>query len=121
MPEVAKCPECGDKIRGRSDKKFCSDACRNAWNNRQNSDATSVVRNINNALRKNRRILEEVLNGHAEGKARIQMKKLAAKGFQFDYFTSIYRTKTGSEYHFCYEYGYLKLDDEHYMVVKREQ
>ena len=28
MPEVKKCPECGGKIIGRADKKFCSDQCR---------------------------------------------------------------------------------------------
>ena len=33
------CPECGDKLKGRADKKFCSDACRNAYNNKLNSDA----------------------------------------------------------------------------------
>ena len=43
-----KCPECGDKIIGRVDKKFCSDQCRNTYNNRLNSDASNTVRNINN-------------------------------------------------------------------------
>lgn len=33
------CPECGDKIIGRADKKFCSDACRNAYNNALNKDS----------------------------------------------------------------------------------
>ena len=28
------CPECGEKIIGRVDKKFCSDYCRNAFNNK---------------------------------------------------------------------------------------
>jgi len=50
--ENKNCPECDDKIKGRADKKFCSDACRNAFNNKLNSDANSTVRNINNALRK---------------------------------------------------------------------
>jgi len=118
--EQKLCPECGEKIRGRSDKKFCSDACRNLWNNKQNSDATNYVRNINNALRKNRRILDEFLDGHEDGKARVSMKKFLSKGFQFDLMTSIYTTKTGSQYHFCYEFGYLKLEDDWYMVVKRE-
>jgi hypothetical protein len=49
------CPECGEKIRGRVDKKFCGDACRNSWNNKQNADANNFVRNINNSLRKNRK------------------------------------------------------------------
>ena len=30
------CLECGEKIIGRSDKKFCNDACRNSYNNKQN-------------------------------------------------------------------------------------
>lgn len=115
-----ECLECGDKILGRADKKFCSDGCRNAHNNKLNADANSLVRNINNALRKNRRILEGLLEGHAEGKARVPLKKLASQGFYFEYITSIYTTRTGSQYRFCYEFGYLKLDDDMYMVVKRE-
>ena len=115
------CLECGDRILGRADKKFCGDACRNAYNNKLNADANNQVRNINHALRKNRRILEDLLDGNADGKARIPLKKLAAKGFHFDYFTSLYITKTGSQYRFCYEFGYLRLEDDLYMVVRRDQ
>ena len=50
------CPECGDKIIGRIDKKFCSDGCRNAYNNRINKDSKNLIRNTNNRLRKNYRI-----------------------------------------------------------------
>ena len=60
MASKRKCIECGDSFHGRADKKFCSDQCRSAYNNRLNSDATNFVRNINNTLRKNRRILEEL-------------------------------------------------------------
>ena len=34
-----QCLECGDKIVGRIDKKFCSDGCRNAYNNKVNKDS----------------------------------------------------------------------------------
>jgi hypothetical protein len=44
------------KIVGREDKKFCSDG-RNAYNNKINKDSTNFMRNINNKLRKNYRIL----------------------------------------------------------------
>ena len=54
------CPECGDKIIGRADKKFCCDACRNSHNNALNKDSKNLVRNINNRLRKNYRILESL-------------------------------------------------------------
>ncbi|MBC7863150.1 MAG: DUF2116 family Zn-ribbon domain-containing protein, partial [Bacteroidia bacterium] len=41
-----KCPECGESYLGRVDKKFCSDQCRNTYNNRHNADGTNQVRNI---------------------------------------------------------------------------
>jgi hypothetical protein len=40
------------KIVGREDKKFCSDGCRNAYNNKINKDSNNYMRNTNNKLRK---------------------------------------------------------------------
>jgi hypothetical protein len=34
------------------DKKFCSDGCRNAYNNKINKDSNNYMRNTNNKLRK---------------------------------------------------------------------
>ncbi len=110
------CPECKKPIFGRQDKKFCSDACRNAHNNKLNADTVNYVRNINNVLRKNRRILESL---NPDGKATVQKSKLIGKGFDFNYFTSIYQTKAGDEYRFCYEHGYLPIEGERVLLVKR--
>ena len=74
-----QCPECGEKIVGRIDKKFCSDHCRNAFNNRVNKDSKNLIRNINNRLRKNWRILEELNPDH---KTKTTRTKLIAKGFE---------------------------------------
>lgn len=115
--EERECPECGRVIVGRADKKFCSDACRNAYNNKQNSDSYNYMRMINNALRKNRRILEEL---NPDGKKRIHRDKLVQKGFDFNYYTNIYQTKAGDQYHFCYEQGYLDIGENFYLLVKRE-
>jgi len=112
--EKRKCLECKEIIIGRSDKKFCSDQCRNLFNNRQNSDPTNLVRNINNILRKNRRILQEL---NPKDKAKCHKDKMLEKGFNFSYFTSIYTTKKGATYFFCYEYGYLQLEDNFYFLV----
>ena len=110
------CPECGEKIVGRTDKKFCSDYCRNAHNNKINKDNTNLVRNINNQLRKNFRILEEL---NPIDKTRASKAKLQAKGFSFEYFTSIYTTKSGTVYYFVYDQGYLPLEGDYYALVKR--
>lgn len=112
------CLECNKPIRGRVDKKFCDDYCRNSFNNKQNSDQSSYVRNINNALRKNRRILESLIRPQEEiGKSPRQ--QLADQGFDFRYHTHQYTNKKGQTYHFCYEFGYLPLEGDWVLIVKR--
>ncbi|MDN4166084.1 hypothetical protein QWY31_11260 [Cytophagales bacterium LB-30] len=116
--QTKTCLECGTPIKGRKDKKFCSDQCRNAHNNTLNSDVTNAMRNINNILRRNRRILMDLT---PNGKAKVHRDKLVEKGFDFNYFTSNYVTKAGAIYYFCYEYGYLPLQDHFYALVIRQE
>ena len=111
------CLECNEKIVGREDKKFCSDGCRNAYNNKINKDSTNYMRNINNKLRKNYRIL---LALNPEGKGKTSRAKLISKGFDFDYFTNILNTKTGNTYYFLYDQGYLQLENDYFMLVKKD-
>ena len=113
-----QCLECGDKIVGRIDKKFCSDGCRNAYNNRVNKDSKNLIRNTNNRLRKNYRILEAL---NPNGKTKLSRAKLIERGFDFNYFTSIYTTKVGTVYYFVYDQGYLPLENDYYALVKRER
>ena len=111
------CLECGEKIIGRSDKKFCNDACRNAYNNKQNKDSSNLMRNINNRLRKNYRILTEI---NTEGKAKVTRAKLDGLGFDFEYFTNLKVYKNGSEYRFIYDYGYRLLDEDFILIVRKQ-
>jgi hypothetical protein len=74
---------------------------------------------VNNILKKNRRVLAELIP--ADGKISVHKDKLANKGFNFNYFTHLYTTQKGSSYRFVYEYGYLPLENDFYMLVIREQ
>lgn len=112
------CLECGSKIIGRADKKFCSDQCRVSYNNRLNSNETNFMRNVNNVLRKNRRILIDL---NTTGKSRVSREKLHEKGFDFNLFTSTYTTKEASVYHYCYEQGYLQVDKNWYLLVVKKE
>ncbi|WP_019941502.1 hypothetical protein [Dyadobacter beijingensis] len=112
---MINCQECGMPVAGRVDKKFCCDMCRNAFNNRLNADGYNMVRRINNTLRKNRRILEELC---PEDKCKTTKKVLLAKGFDFNFLTNIRPTLKGSVYHFVYDYGYLELDHDFYLIVR---
>jgi len=115
---MKQCLECDMEIKGRADKKFCSDHCRNAYNNNLNKDSKNLVRNINNRLRKNYRILSSF--PLKDNKTRTTKTRLLDKGFDFDYITNLYTTKKGSVYYFIYDLGYLPLENEYYMIVKRE-
>ncbi|MGB0805181.1 MAG: hypothetical protein ACPGRC_00735 [Salibacteraceae bacterium] len=112
------CLECKDPIKGRADKKFCSDACRNTYNNKFTRDSTNLMRNVNRILRKNRSILEKL---NPKGKAKTTKKTLIANGYNFKYHTSTYTNKAGKTYFFNYEQGLLPLDNDFYALVVQNQ
>lgn len=118
MPKT--CLYCGKELKGRADKKFCDDNCRNSHNNQKNSDVNKVMRNVNNRLRKNRRILSELIPTNEE-MAKVHKDKLNQKGFNFKYFTHLYTTKKGKVYHFVYDLGYLDLGEDWFLVVNRNE
>lgn len=113
------CLECKKEIKGRADKKFCDDSCRSFYNNRRNGNSSALIKRINLALRKNRNILA---SHNPEGKSRVSQKQLMKEGFNFDLFTSTYTNKEGKTYYFCYEQGYLPIENEMYfLVVKKDK
>ncbi|HEY2726969.1 MAG TPA: hypothetical protein VGI61_07335 [Parafilimonas sp.] len=120
MKEEAKtCLQCDKILRGRSDKKFCDDYCRNNYNNQLKAHANNYVRNINNTLSKNRRILEEMLPAEKET-INTQRQRLLQSGFSFKYITHILKTKKGT-YFFCYDYGYLPFENDWYLIVRSKE
>lgn len=120
--EKKLCLSCGKALKGRVDKKFCDDYCRSNFNNLQKAkDKTSeYVKNINNSLIKNRKILESVLP-EKEEMAKTTHDKLVQKGFLFKYHTHTYKNKKEQTYFFCYDYGYLPLGENWYLVVRRKE
>ena len=114
------CQACNKPLKGRIDKKFCDDYCRNNYNNGLKSADVNIVRNINNALGKNRRILNDLLPAASET-TKTTLEKLSAKGFRFKYHTHTYTNKKGDTYCFCYDLGYLSLENNWYLIVKRKE
>lgn len=113
------CIECGDKIIGRVDKKFCNDSCRNAYNNRQNRDSTNIMRSVHHKLRTNFRILDKL--HFNSGKSKVSRQILEKEGFDFEYFTNLKVYKNGAEYRFLYNIGYKYIDNDMVLVVKNDQ
>ena len=119
IAEKKLCCSCHQPMNGRTDKKFCNDYCRNTHHNQLNCDGNKQVRNINHQLRKNRRILETLLHP-AKQIIKITRQKLLYKGFSFTYFTHTLTNKKGSSYFFCYEYGYLPVEEGGMIIIKRK-
>jgi hypothetical protein len=112
------CLDCQAILNGRADKKFCDDQCRTNYNNRIRAEDNSYLNEVNRILKKNRDILRQQ---NPDGKVKIKKAILVRKGFDFNYHTHTYATQKGTTYVFCYEYGYLTLENEEILLVKREE
>lgn len=115
--ETKTCLNCEKSIKGRTDKKYCDENCRNNFNNNLKAKDRST-REINHVLARNRRVLQALIPLD-ENVCRVSREKLLQEGFQFKYFTHMYRTIKGSTYHFCYDCGYLFLSNE-WLLLMRE-
>ncbi len=114
MEEKRICPVCKDPIVGRVDKRFCSDQCRNSFNNQRYSSDNILVQKINRQLKKNYSILRQI---NTTGKTKVKRSKLLQEGFDFNHCTGIYTTQKGSIYHLCYDQGYLALAEDLYLLI----
>lgn len=115
MEEKRLCPVCKEVIVGRIDKRFCSDQCRNSFNNHRYSSDNILIQKVNRQLKKNYSIIKKL---NTSGKTKISRSKLLQEGFDFQYFTGTYTTKKGTTYHLCYDQGYLALSQELYLLIQ---
>jgi len=122
LEEKKYCLACNKTIKGRADKKFCDDYCRNTYNNSLNAKKNMIplIRNTNNALLKNHRILASLLPLNEE-MTKVNYYKLIEKGFLFKFHTHTYDNQNGNVYFFCYNYGYLALENNWYLIVHSKE
>ncbi len=118
MSDIVNCLQCGEKIVGRIDKKFCDSECRNSFNNKKKRESEKQIIEINRVLRKNRTILKQF---NPEGKTTIRKEYLEKQDFNFKFHTHSFSTGHGFVYKFCYEYGYLEMEDGIKVLIVNEQ
>ncbi|MBL0882661.1 MAG: hypothetical protein IBJ16_04830 [Chitinophagaceae bacterium] len=111
------CLTCNHIIRGRTDKKFCDDYCRSAYNNKHTSKKLSYIRSITNKIIKNRSILEKWAN---KKRNPISLYDLLSDGLSLSYATEYINQPVGNPYVFCYEYGYQLLPGNNCRILKRK-
>ncbi|MFM1878135.1 MAG: hypothetical protein RLZZ241_1001 [Bacteroidota bacterium] len=113
------CPECHLTFKGRSDKIFCSDFCRNAHHNRRNRDTTNLIRKVHNRLRRNYRILNNIPREHFGNP--IPRSELQNQGFDFQAITGIYIREKSLNYFRIYDLGYTPVNETQILVVSIDE
>lgn len=109
------CCYCGSELEGRSDKKFCDDYCRNNYYYKVNAQRTSYVKKVNSILQRNQKILHSFCG---YGRVLVDKCELVSLGFDFEYFTNIYKTKKGVDYFVVYDYAYSVVNENMISIVK---
>lgn len=102
------CLQCGKKLTGRLDKKFCDDQCRSTYNNQNKRDDQKYIQEVNRLIRKNRRILKSLC---PIGKATVRKEVLDTMQYDYRYFSSIYKSGSNQVYYICYDYAFTAVKE----------
>lgn len=108
------CKECNAELTGRTDKKFCSDTCRNIHHNAINKLRDEALKAINRKLKRNALILESLVTG---GIKYTKVGLLHSQGFNFEFSTHQLIAPDGKKYKYCYNYGYHIVNSEEIILV----
>ena len=111
------CLLCSAPLVGRTDKRFCDDACRSGYHNKKDREQNGMILHINKILKRNRKILYEF---YAKNLLIVPLKKLIEKGFLTPYCTSIEVINKRKRIWYSYEIGYRETSRKCVEIVKQE-
>lgn len=112
------CKICSKKIKGRSDKLFCSVKCKNYYHTnlrKTNIKATYVIDEI---LHRNRAILLEIL-GKNRKTIQIDRMVLVKKNFHFKYHTHTHINKKNKTYNYIYDLAWMEFSKDDILIVRK--
>ncbi len=107
--QPARCLQCGEEISyGRSDKKFCCEACKNRYHNRKMNALRAFRSRVTGKLEKNHEVLEAILCSGQDGMELMQAESL---GFSPSFVTSFKKVRSKIELG-CYDILYRMSEDK---------
>lgn len=95
------CPTCGEEVKGRSDKVYCSKKCASTSYYNEHLEENIVFKRVDKQLKTNRRILKKY---NRSGFSTLRKEQLVREGFDPAYFTNYWRNSKKQVYFFCYDY-----------------
>ena len=113
--KIHRCLECGDKIRyGRTDKKFCCQACRAKHHNTILKEGRLYRRKVLSTLTKNYQLLESLIESGIDS---IELTDIMSMGFSPHMVTSCYKMRRFEEYG-CFDIKYKLAGTRIYSISK---
>lgn len=116
-PYQAKCIECGKLFTGRTDKRFCSRKCKNAFNNRHNSNIARYRRETIAALDRNYEILSGLM---AIGATSAKLQDICSIGFSPEMACTHKKGENGHSKRSCYDLVYHQTTTKIFNLRKEE-
>ncbi|UBM60054.1 hypothetical protein LAG90_05265 [Marinilongibacter aquaticus] len=116
---MKKCKICKRNLHGRSDKLFCSVACKNYYHVNLRRATFDEAKSIDRFLHRNRSILLEIMGKNTVQK-KVEREVLEKKKFRFNYLTHFYRNTQGKIMHYVYDFGWMQFSTDEILVVRRK-
>jgi hypothetical protein len=118
--EPKDCLNCGQPLdpgKGRVDRLYCDERCKNAFHNARSIEENGELNRIELVLKKNRRVLKKMFA--RKDKDQISKERLLKEGFDFVFYTHHVTSKIiGNSFTFCFDYGYREVEPGVYKIVK---
>lgn len=116
--EERRCLNCGEPLKGRSDKLFCCGRCKNEWHNHLTGSEKRRRDRVFSTLWRNYKILEMALES---GEAIVQLDFLVNSGFRPEYVTGFQRLRSGREEFRCFDISYNKTEARLYNIRRASE
>ncbi|MCB9227973.1 MAG: hypothetical protein R2836_07995 [Chitinophagales bacterium] len=113
-----KCKICKKEIKGRSDKLFCSNACKNYYHTNLRKVTKGVAFEIDKILHRNRSILLEIIGKH-KTQIKTQRMVLDKKKFSYKYHTHINVNSQGKTFYWLYDLAWMAFSNDEILIVKK--
>tara|TARA_B110000114_G_C14841332_1_gene296797 strand:+ start:62 stop:415 length:354 start_codon:yes stop_codon:yes gene_type:complete len=113
-----KCKICKKEVEGRTDKKFCSVACKNYYHIHLRHASKQAAISINEYLKRNHGILLEQL-GKNKSQVKVYRNILEDKKFRFKYHTHSQINSKGKIFNYIYDLAWMEFSDDEILIVRQ--
>lgn len=116
---MKKCSVCQNEFEGRSNQKYCSQKCKNAFHNKEIKLKEHHIKLINRELHKNWVTLQKLYDIYRSSP--ISREIVLKYGFNQKYHTHIYKSPNGESYNMVYDMAYKPYFDDQIQIVKVDE